>query len=98
MARRADTPPDATVGYIEIGLVGYHARRRMVDPFGLVTPGVAEAIARRDFLHAYRTHRPDVILHQPGYFPAEYLGILVDEAWFTPRLPCGGDAGRAAHG
>ena len=58
---------DATVGYIEVGFVGYHARRRIVDPFGLVTPGVAAAIARRDFLHAYRTHRPDVILHSPVY-------------------------------
>jgi hypothetical protein len=67
----ARTPADASVGYIEIGLVGYHARRRMVDPFGLVTAGAAEAVARRDFLHAYRTHRPDVILHSPVYFTAE---------------------------
>jgi hypothetical protein len=77
----ARTPANASVGYIEIGLVGYHAHRRMIDPFGLVTPGVAAAIERRDFLHAYRTHRPDVILHSPVYFPAE-MGGLEREAWF----------------
>jgi hypothetical protein len=75
------TPADASVGYIEVGLVGYHARRRMVDPFGLVTAGAADAIARRDFLHAYRTHRPDFILHSPVYFPAE-MGHLEREDWF----------------
>jgi hypothetical protein len=77
----ARTPADASVGYIEIGLVGYHARRRMVDPFGLVTAGAAEAVAQRDFLHAYRTHRPDVILHSPVYFPTE-MGHLEREDWF----------------
>ncbi len=77
----ARTPADASVAYIEIGLVGYHARRRMVDPFGLVTAGAADAVARRDFLHAYRTHRPDFSLHSPVYFPAE-MGHLEREDWF----------------
>jgi hypothetical protein len=77
----ARTPADASVGYIEVGLIGYHARRRMIDPFGLVTSGTASAIARRDFLYAYRTHRPDFILHSPVYFPAD-MGHLEQEDWF----------------
>jgi hypothetical protein len=76
-----ETPTDATVGYLEVGFIGYHSRRHIVDPLGLVSPNAAEAIARRDFLHTYRTRRPDVILHQPVFFP-EYLGRLVDEPWF----------------
>jgi hypothetical protein len=76
-----ETPPDATVGYLEVGFIGYYSRRHIVDPLGLVSPNAAEAIARRDFLHTYRTRRPDVILHQPLFF-AEYLGRLVDEPWF----------------
>ena len=53
----------------------------MVDPFGLVTPDVGRAVAQRDFLYAYRTHRPDFILHSPVYFPAE-MGHLEREDWF----------------
>jgi len=76
-----ETPPDATVGYLEVGFIGYYSRRHIVDPLGLVSPGAAEAIARRDFLHTYRTRRPDVILHQPVFYP-EYHGIVVDQPWF----------------
>ena len=37
---------------------------------------------RRDFLHAYRTHRPDYILHSRCFFPAR-LGHLDRAAWFA---------------
>jgi arabinofuranosyltransferase len=49
----AHTPNGASVGYLEIGIVGYHARRPIVDPLGLVNPGIAPHVARRDFLLAY---------------------------------------------
>ena len=77
-----ETPPDATVGYLEVGFLGYFSQRHIVDPLGLVSPGAADAIARRDFLHTYRTRRPDVILHQPLFHP-QFMGILVDQPWFT---------------
>ena len=77
-----NTPPEATVGYIEIGFVGWHARRHMIDPFGLVTTGVGDAVARRDFLYAYRTRRPDYILHSPVFFP-DHMGRLEREPWFA---------------
>jgi hypothetical protein len=76
-----ETPPDATVGYLEVGFIGYYSRRHIVDPLGLVSPNAAAAIARRDFLGTYRTRQPDVILHQPLFFP-EYMGTLVDQPWF----------------
>lgn len=77
-----ETPPDATVGYLEVGYLGYHSRRHIVDPLGLVSPNAAAAIARRDFLETYRTRRPDVILHQPVFYP-EHMGILVQQPWFV---------------
>jgi hypothetical protein len=76
-----ETPPEATVGYLEVGFLGYYSRRHIVDPLGLVSPNAAEAIARRDFLHTYRTRRPDVILHQPLFYP-DYMGRLVEQPWF----------------
>ncbi len=77
----AHTPPRASVGYIEVGFIGYYSRRRIVDAFGLVTKDAAEGIARGDFLDAYRRQRPDVILHSPVYFPTQ-MARLESEAWF----------------
>jgi hypothetical protein len=76
-----ETPLGATVGYLEVGFIGYYARRHIIDPFGLVTPGGGAGIARRDFLYAYRTRRPDFILFHPAYFPKQ-LGPLVEQDWF----------------
>jgi hypothetical protein len=76
-----ETPPAASIGYVEIGIVGYYARRTVIDPLGLVNPGVAAHVARRDFLYAYRTHRPDVIVHNPIFFP-DLLGVMLDQTWF----------------
>lgn len=76
-----ETPPSASVGYLEIGIVGYHSQRTIIDPLGLVNPGVAPHVAQRDFLYSYRTYRPDVIIHNPVFF-ASLLGIVVDEPWF----------------
>lgn len=75
------TPPGASVGYLEIGIMGYYARRRVIDPLGLVNPGVAPHVAQRDFLWAYRQYRPDYIVYNPAFFP-ELLGIVRDQGWF----------------
>jgi hypothetical protein len=77
----ANTPPGASVGFVEIGFVGYHARRRMVEPFGLVTPLAAAGVVAGDFLQAYRRHRPQVIVHSPVYFP-DRMGQLERDEWF----------------
>jgi predicted nucleotidyltransferase len=36
-----NTPPEASVGTLEVGIIGYYARRRMVDFAGLIQPDVA---------------------------------------------------------
>ena len=76
-----NTPEDSSAGYLEIGLIGYYSRRRIVDPLGLVNPGVAPHVRTRDFLYAYRHYRPDYVLNNPAFFP-DYLGRVVREAWF----------------
>jgi len=75
------TPARASVGYLEIGIMGYHARRTVIDPLGLVNPSVAPHVAQRDFLWAYREYRPDYIVYNPVFFP-ELLGIVRDQPWF----------------
>jgi hypothetical protein len=36
------TPPDARVGTIEVGIIGYYSRRHMIDFAGLLQPDVAQ--------------------------------------------------------
>lgn len=73
------TPPNATVGYPEIGWLGYVSDRPILDPLGLVTPGLSPHVARRDFRYAYRHHPPDYLLHSPAF---DYLvGPMSAERW-----------------
>jgi len=67
--------------YLDIGLVGYHSHRRIVDPLGLANSRVALYVRSRDFAFAYSHYRPDDVLHNPVFFP-DYLGKAVREAWF----------------
>lgn len=77
-----NTPAGASVGYFEIGYLGYGAQRRIVDPVGLVNPGVADAVAHGDLLWAYRHYQPDYIVHNQQIF-VEHIGKMLDEPWFT---------------
>jgi hypothetical protein len=73
-----NTLPDASVGYYEIGYIGFYGHRRMVDPLGLIDPAVSPAVARRDFTWALRERRPDFILEKRGAGLNGFLG----EQWF----------------
>lgn len=78
----ANTPPKSSVGYFEIGFLGYYSRRPIVDPVGLVNPGVTERIAQRDFLWALQHYKPDYIIYNPLIFQ-EWIGIVVEKPWFS---------------
>jgi arabinofuranosyltransferase len=75
----ANVPPEATIGYFEIGYLGYYARRPVIDPLGLFDPAIPPHIAKRDFLWAYRQHPPSYILERSDN---SYGGIR-GEAWFS---------------
>ena len=74
-------PADASIGYVEVGYLGYLTQRPIIDSLGLVTPGVAPAIARRDFAWAYEQYRPDYIIIHAHFFP-ESMQAMRDSAWF----------------
>jgi hypothetical protein len=73
-----NTLPEASVGYYEIGYIGFYGHRRMVDTLGLIDPAVSPAVARRDFTWALRVRRPDFILEKRGAGLNGFLG----EQWF----------------
>jgi hypothetical protein len=78
---QAHTPPDASVGYFEIGYVGYYSQRTMIDPLALVNPGLASHVARGDLTWAYEHYRPDYIVHNPAIF-VDQIGVMTTEPWF----------------
>lgn len=79
---RDNTPAGASVGYLEIGLIGYHSERRIIDPLGLVNRGTAPHVAARELSWAYGEHRPDYIIHNPVFFPGQ-LDQFLGAPWFA---------------
>ncbi|KAB8142683.1 hypothetical protein F8S13_14100 [Chloroflexia bacterium SDU3-3] len=75
------TPAEASVGYFEIGYLGYYAHRRIVDPLGLIDPTLAPHVARRDLTFAYERERPNYIIQNQSIF-TEYIGAVASLAWF----------------
>lgn len=71
---RENIPPQATVGTLEVGIIGYYAQRPMVDFAGLIQPHVARQL-RRDTtyedaaLWATAHYRPDYLVLNPAWFP-----------------------------
>jgi hypothetical protein len=76
----ASTPPEATVGVLEVGVIGYYSDRRIVDFLGLLQPAVAQALARGDIFWAVPAYTPDY-LALTAVNPLYTYPILEDE-WF----------------
>ncbi len=86
------TPEQATVAVPEIGLIGWHCDRPIVDPFGLVSPEMIPFIQSGDKLGGVVALRPDVIvitnvpkdeqpfnIPEPERFADEYVAAHVIE-------------------
>jgi hypothetical protein len=79
---RQHTPPTATVGYFEIGYLGYFSERRLIDPAGLVNPGVASQVAQGNFKWSYHRYKPDyIVIHPTRWY--DRLGKIREEPWFN---------------
>ena len=81
---KKETPKKASVGFFEIGFVGYYSQRRMVDPVGLVNADVSAYVAKGDFTWAFKRYEPDYILLTPVRWQ-DRIGKIKDEEWFKMR-------------
>jgi len=77
-----DNAPDgSSLAANEIGVIGYCYRRgRIIDALGLVTPGVAEHVARGDYGWYLHEYRPDYLMFNDP--PRPVLEAMVEEPWF----------------
>jgi hypothetical protein len=72
-----NTPPRASIAMVEIGTVGWYSRREIVDILGLVTPGVSEFVATRQFAAWVDLYQPDYMLvHDPVWEMEAGLAVL----------------------
>ncbi len=72
---RAHTPPDARVGMLEVGIVGFYSDRPIIDFAGLLQPAVARHFAASTgyddaALWTIAQYNPDYLLLIRGAFPA----------------------------
>lgn len=75
------TLPDARVGTLEVGIIGYYAQRPMVDFAGLIQPEVArlmrsETTYEDTALWAVQTYRPEFLVLNPNWFPRLMQGVV----------------------
>lgn len=75
------TPPNATVGVTELGVMSYFAQRPMVDFLGLTRPEQLQLIRHADYMGLLLTEQPDYLVLTAvnavyGWHPPQ-------ESWFT---------------
>jgi len=78
---RDHTPASSTVGFFEIGYLGYHANRTMIDPMGLATPEAVPFVAKGNFTQLYHERQPDYILLNAHRWK-DRIGKIAEEDWF----------------
>jgi uncharacterized membrane protein len=84
----AHTAADAAVGVLEVGILGYYARRPMVDFAGLLQPKVAAQLSvganyEHAALWAVEYYQPQYLVLFPGDFPQLEQGYVAQRCLLT---------------
>jgi hypothetical protein len=79
----AHLPADASVGTLEVGIIGYYARRRIVDFAGLIQPAVhahmgQDTTYQDTAMWALDRYRPDYLALHSSWFPGWQTSVLTD--------------------
>lgn len=77
----SETPPQARVAVMEVGIIGYYAQRPMIDFLGLLQRNVAQALSRGDIFWSIAHYQPEyVVLNTINPLYSYYLD---PESWFA---------------
>jgi len=79
-----NTKETDTVGFFEIGFLGYYSERYMVDPVGLANSDVVPHMQERDFTWAFRNYKPDYIILSPVRW-YDRIGCVQEKEWFKSQ-------------
>ncbi len=78
-----NTAPSARIAYLEIGQIAFYSGRYIIDTLGLVTPGVAAEVAKRNWLWPLLRYKPDYIIYNEIFTKWPESGAIFKESWFT---------------
>jgi hypothetical protein len=86
------TPPQASVGTLEAGLIGYYSQRRMIDFAGLIQPQVSNQLTAHTTyedaaLWAVEHYRPDYLVLHENLFPRLEQGYVALHCIAIKRFP-----------
>ena len=87
----ANTPPDASVGTLEVGMIGYFSMRPMVDFAGLLQPEVAgqmtaETTYDDTAIWAVQTYQPDYLALIDSALPRLERGLAAEHCYTVARF------------
>jgi hypothetical protein len=77
------SPPNARIAYLEIGQIAFYAERYIIDTLGLVTPGAAAEVAKRNWLWPIKRYKPDYIIYNEYFTTWPESGLIFLEPWFA---------------
>lgn len=77
---KENTEKESKIGLIEIGFIGYHSERYVIDFCGLVTPSIIQNVKAKDFSYGFFVEKPDYFVYNPE-FDCWFKDILKTE-WF----------------
>ncbi len=78
-----NTPPNSRIAYLEIGQIAFYADRYIIDTLGLVTPGVAAQVAKRNWLWPLQHYKPDYIIYNELFTRWPDSAAIFQESWFN---------------
>ena len=78
---KANTPADATVGFIEVGTIAFFSDRQIIDLLGLVTPGTEVYLTARDNAGLFKSLHPEYYIRNCN-FDAWGMNRRVHESTF----------------
>lgn len=89
---QAHTPENATVGALEVGIIGYYAQRPMVDFAGLIQPDVARNLAagatyETGAIYALMRYHPDYVVLRKGDFRTLRQGFIDNRCQAVRHFP-----------
>lgn len=87
-----NTPPNALVGALEVGIIGYYSHRPMLDFAGLIQPDIAQQLKFNTTyddvaLWAVENKRPDYLVLHSGGFPKVEQSYVAQYCHLVKRFP-----------
>jgi hypothetical protein len=86
-----NTPEDASVGTLEVGIIGYFSQRTMIDFAGLIQPDIADQLTPTTTYSdaaywAIEHYRPDYLVFLEGTFPTLEMNLVAEQCKVVHRI------------